>query len=330
MKNLKVTYLSFVIPFLIIGCGQAQKASSPGPDQASLNVLQSLEGEQGGECSSSATSVVALDRTHVHLSGNSYIEGSLTLSTGEASLKASGRALIDGNLVRAQESKTKFSGKAGVAGAEVLGDYSSLLLSAEQTSAQISAMTPTQSFKRVNDSLEILGSGGVNVIHIDDVHLSGRDVLTLSGSASDVFIIDVLGDVKLSGKSSLLLDGVDPKKVLIHLSGENSRIHLSGNSEVFASVLTLNGDVHMSGRSVITGGVSAGGESIHISGRGQVLGESNYCPSQPSPEPEPEPEPQPEPEPEPEPEKDCDSKDDHEQEPEPEPEPEEPGKPDNF
>jgi choice-of-anchor A domain-containing protein len=328
MKNLKVTYLSFVIPFLIIGCGQAQKASSPGPDQTSLNVLQSLEGEQGQECSGSATSVVALDRTHVHLSGNSYIEGSLTLSSGEASLKASGRALIDGNLVRAQESKTKFSGKATVAGTEMTGDYSALLLNAEQSSAQISAMAPTQSFERVKDSLEILGSGGVNVIHIDDVHLSGRDVLTLSGSASDVFIIDVLNDVKLSGKSSLLLNGVDPKKVLIHLSGENSRIHLSGNSEVFASVLTLRGDVHLSGRSVITGGVSAGGESIHISGRGQVLGDSNYCPSQPNPEPEPEP--QPEPEPEPEPEKDCDSKEDHEPEPEPEPEPEEPGKPDNF
>ncbi|CAB1274249.1 ice-binding family protein [Candidatus Nitrosacidococcus tergens] len=91
------------------------------------------------------------------------------------------------------------------------------------------------------------------------IDLSGSKTLTLSGSATDEFIINVAGDVSLSGSSAIILTGgLTADHVLFNVIGNFSD---SGSGTVAGTFLLPNGSFDISGSGVVNGSILAGGNS---------------------------------------------------------------------
>ena len=101
------------------------------------------------------------------------------------------------------------------------------------TDARDLVSTPNDLFTKIDETTVINGTGGLNVINLDDpgvgIDLSGSKTLTLTGSATDVFIINT-PVLELSGSSSILLGGdVLVANVLINVS---TRFDVSSSATV--------------------------------------------------------------------------------------------------
>lgn len=124
-------------------------------------------------------------------------------------------------------------------------DLSPAVAAVQQAVAQASSLTPTQTFDTINDYTTISSSstGSVNVIAVTNkIQLSGQ-TLTFQGSASDYFVVNVAGDVNLSGVSKILVDssgGLTPANVLFNVGG---KVAQSGDSIVNGTFLVPNGTV---------------------------------------------------------------------------------------
>ena len=74
----------------------------------------------------------------------------------------------------------------------------------------------------------------------DKIQLSGQTV-TFNGSADDLFVVNIAGDLVLSGSSQILLSGgLTPANVLFNVGGKASQ---SGSSIVNGTLLVPNGKV---------------------------------------------------------------------------------------
>ena len=62
----------------------------------------------------------------------------------------------------------------------------------------------------------IVGAGGQNVLCVGDVILNAGQVVTLSGGASDTFVVNVTGRFALTGGSKIVASGVSPRRPLQH------------------------------------------------------------------------------------------------------------------
>src|SRR6185437_14374876 len=118
----------------------------------------------------------------------------------------------------------QFSGP-GSLGGDVIVDPAKLsqadsdaILAASQAAAQ----TPTQTFDSISKATTIIGNGGVNVIAVNG---NITNSLILSGSASDVFIVNVTGTVNLTGNATLGIGGeVTADHVLYNFTGASGTI----------------------------------------------------------------------------------------------------------
>ena len=120
-------------------------------------------------------------------------------------------------------------------------DLSPAVAAVQQAVTQASSLTPTQTFDTINNYTNISSTGSVNVIAITNkIQLSGQ-TLTFQGSASDYFIVNVAGDVNLSGSSQILVSGgLTPANVLFNVGG---KVAQSGDSIVNGTFLVPNGTV---------------------------------------------------------------------------------------
>jgi hypothetical protein len=109
--------------------------------------------------------------------------------------------------------------------------------SALTASSQAAALTTTGSVPggsinvtRSNQSVTITGSSGVNVIDVTNISLSNGN-LTLSGNASQMFIINVSGQFTANGAASVLLaGGLTANHVLFNLIGGGQDVSLTASS----------------------------------------------------------------------------------------------------
>jgi hypothetical protein len=147
--------------------------------------------------------------------------------TGDAGISKGGRltslfSTITGDVVESASRQYRGFGKldsnVSVNAAAITQADSDALAAASQADA----LTATQTFKNINAPTTVKGNGGVNVIDITgDINNS----LTLSGTASDVFIINVKGSVALNGKESLgVAGGVTANHVLYNFIGSNGSV----------------------------------------------------------------------------------------------------------
>jgi hypothetical protein len=127
-------------------------------------------------------------------------------------------------------------------------------------SSQAAALTATQTFGTINRPTTITGNGGLNVIAIKGDINNG---LTLKGTASDVFVVNVSGDAALHGKATLgLSGGVTPDHVLYNFTGNRGRVDIDTSAGVSGTLLAPHESVSLG--ATLNGEVIAGGNFLSL------------------------------------------------------------------
>jgi hypothetical protein len=116
-----------------------------------------------------------------------------------------------------------------------------------------------------NNAGIIQGNGGLNVINVANIK---NAPLTLSGTASDIFIINVSGGIQ-TNQPMTLSGGVSPSHVLFDLTGSSGNIlQASKGSVLYGTYLATNGGDFNFSQLNLTGAV------INIGGNVQFVGQS--------------------------------------------------------
>lgn len=107
-------------------------------------------------------------------------------------------------------------------------DIDAAVAAATSAAARFARMTPTQKLAAINNtSATIKGNGGVNVISLPSV-IMNNDVLTIQGTASDIFVVNVAGKFELDASRIVLSGGVKACNLLWNFTGTT----ISGSNEV--------------------------------------------------------------------------------------------------
>jgi choice-of-anchor A domain-containing protein len=166
----------------------------------------------------------------------------------------SGGGIVTGTLFADPSAQVNISG----GGTTVTGGTTRISMSPFQTEAlQVSSaaasLTPTQTFSSITSSQTIVGNGGLNVILVQQlIHLSGGNMLIVSGGPSDRFVINVGQGLQLDGGANIVLQGVPASNALFNFPGSGSQMQTSGNAQTAGIFLApnlpiqINGGVHNS------------------------------------------------------------------------------------
>src|SRR5579871_4145995 len=231
------------------------------PDRHFRPILQTLESRIqpagfSGLGTASQFAVLGLKGAHIENDG-AVIAGSAAVSRG-GSLDNGAHSTITGDVV--EFAKKEYSGR-GTLGGSLRVDPDAVKQAdadALAASAAAAALTPTQTLKSVKKATTVTGNGGLNVIL---VHGDVTASLTLSGSASDVFVVNVTGSLDLRGTSALALaGGVTANHVLFNFTHHHGEVSVAAGGVVNGTLLaphrnldlrgTVNGEV-IGGRCVV-------------------------------------------------------------------------------
>lgn len=125
-------------------------------------------------------------------------------------------------------------------------------------SAQAAALTPTVTLGNINSPTTVTGNGGLNVIAVNGNITSS---LTLTGTSSDVFVVNVTGTVTLNGNTVLGVGGgVTPAQVLYNFTGESGTITSKVGNVFYGTLLAPTYSFNLDG--TFDGEIIGGGKSI--------------------------------------------------------------------
>ncbi len=208
-------------------------------------------------------SVLGLQGTTI-LNNEVRVAGNEGVSQGGA-LKNKADSTITKNVF--EYSKGEYSGNGKLRGQVVID--ADRLAKADQDALQASltaaSQIATQTFGSIKHSTVVLGNGGVNVISING---NITDSLILRGSASDIFIVNVSGTLKLRGNSTLgLAGGVTASHVLYNFTGAGT-ISVDDHDVVNGTLLAPHYSVQFEG--VCKGAIIAGGDTINLKSHARV------------------------------------------------------------
>jgi choice-of-anchor A domain-containing protein len=272
-KNSIITGAAILTTITTAGC-QA-------PADSSKSHLSSLGLEDArsslNKCLSSSASVVAFSDTNVNFSGNANIKGSVVL-LGGSSIRLSGNAKIAEKLYTPSNDKISASGNAS-AGEVVVRDLTGNEKNVLDFVDSLATLSETGSIQQINSSMTLHGNGSLNVIQVNgDLALSGRQTLTLDGTANDLFLINVAGNVSLFGNSNIVVSGtLPPENVLFRLPRSGANVQLAGNGNVQGTFIAPRGTAQISGNGHIQGSVLAW-NSITLTGNGLTFDPAPFCP----------------------------------------------------
>ncbi len=145
-------------------------------------------------------------------------------------------------------------------------------------SSEASALTPTQTFTAINTSgsttTTITGNGGLNVVKIGSISMSGSSSLILKGTASDVSSSSMSrGPSAISGTGVMgLTEGVTANHVLYNLTGASNITTNAGNA-LFGTFLAPNANWNVDGSFV--GEIIDGGSTFSLNGGANVNAGAN-------------------------------------------------------
>lgn len=204
--------------------------------------------------------------------GNIGMAGSGVLTLSNASINGSVYNISGGPVL----SGTTFISNSGTAGPTVDATYlnnaaSSALTASTNAAAMVATnATPTIAF---NDGANhIIGAtGAITVLNLQDLILSGLNtVLTLNGTASQNFVVNVSRYMTLSSSAQIQLSGgLGVNNVLFNVKNTNTYdVTLSGTSVVNGIILAPSRNVKLTGASVVNGEVI--GKGVSLSGRSKV------------------------------------------------------------
>ncbi len=205
---------------------------------------------------------------------NTQINNAQVTITGNEGISAGGKltngapSVITGNVY--QSAAGQYTGTGTLSGSVITN---ASLLTQNDTDAQNAAtvaagLTATQTFAAINAATTITGNGGLNVINITGGINLNNAALTLSGTASDVFIVNVTGNSPtFAGTGGLLLaGGVTPNHVLYDFettAGPAAGTFTSAAGETFdGTLLGTNFTFNLDG--ALIGGLISGGKTVTL------------------------------------------------------------------
>ena len=128
-----------------------------------------------------------------------------------------------------------------------------------------------------NNAGIIQGNGGLNVINVANIK---NAPLTLSGTASDIFIINVSGGIQ-TNQPMTLSGGVSPSHVLFDLTGSSGNIlQASKGSVLYGTYLATNGGDFNFSQLNLTGAVINIGGNVQFVGQSQIQASAPFMPFQ--------------------------------------------------
>jgi hypothetical protein len=166
-------------------------------------------------------------------------EGNVAVASGSATINnpfSIGGKLYLGPGVSYSSNVTPGGGV--VTGSSVATDAAS---AASKAASEFSAMKATQTVGTLGNNSTITGTSGLNVIDASGVNVTNGTV-TLSGSSSSVFVINVSGDFNVSNGGVTLSGGVSESNVVWNISG-NLTITGGGPATFYGFALDPGGQV---------------------------------------------------------------------------------------
>ncbi len=169
--------------------------------------------------------VLALAQADVRFGGPStMITGNVGL--GPLDTGALEKATIDGKLILdPTETATIHPDLIATCGT-VTQDLSGADTDARAASAFLAAKVPTQTFTTITTSTTITGTAGENVIDVTTIDLQNQN-LTLSGSATSTFILNVTDTFSCRGTCQIILSGgVTDLNVIFNVIGPGTEVFI--------------------------------------------------------------------------------------------------------
>ena len=128
--------------------------------------------------------------------------------------------------------------------------------------------TRTATFATSNTGGTINSTGPVTVVCVKDINLGGGKTLTLSGSASDIFVVNITGSISMGGGNRIRASGLPPSNVLYNVIGAGQNIVIGGASVVDGALLTIGRNLDLSA-GFVNGSVTSKG-NINIGSGEQI------------------------------------------------------------
>jgi cytoskeletal protein CcmA (bactofilin family) len=267
-KNLLL--LAVVAPFCFGGLNaKANLLTTFGPEMGDLLRWAALSGAGG------LSAVDTIDA----FSGTTDIYGDVGIA-GDGNITMSGGATIHGDLYYYSTGTLKKNGNAMVTGATYHDaahntDLNRGVQEAMDTAAAAFALPATRPQMSINlgdhQNLTLTGAPGETVVlQLSNFSLSASATLTLQGSATTNFVLNVSNQFSLTGGSKIVLSGgVAWDCVLFNVVNTGSDVKVSGQSILNGVLMANKRTVELSAGALVNGEVVA--NQIKMSGSSEII-----------------------------------------------------------
>lgn len=218
--------------------------------------------------------------TDVALTGTTDIYGDVGVA-GSGNITMTGDATIHGNLYYRSNGTLKMSGNSVITGSRIHNQDSVLdngVTEAINTSNYYNSLPANYpGYTTGSTSINITGKtnltltgapGQTVVLKLQDFNITSG-TLTLQGTASTNFVLNISRQFSMSDHSQIILSGgVTWDNVLFNIRGTGSTVTMSGQSTLRGVLMANNRTVDMSGGSLVLGSVIA--DKIKLSGGAQI------------------------------------------------------------
>ena len=199
---------------------------------------------------------------NISLSGSATIHGDLYWRT-PGTLKLSGNAQITG--MRHHDSASDTILDNGVSEANATSTHAASFTLSSTAYASLTNITSSMTLYAQHDR-----PGNSTVLNLNSIVLGNQSILTLSGTATDVFILNVSNQFSLTSQSKIVLSGgLSWDDVLFNIKGSGSEVTLDGQSTVNGIIMANKRTVNLSGGSTVSGQVIA--NKIKMSGSSRII-----------------------------------------------------------
>jgi choice-of-anchor A domain-containing protein len=221
---------------------------------------------------------------------NATVTGDIAASSGWSVLNMA-PSTINGNVfLDSRAPAATYSGPGTLTGTTLSMNLAQANTDALNAYNNDSVLSPTQTFGTISSPTIITGNGGLNVIKINgDISSS----LTLSGSASDIFVVNATGTLTLGGSESLgVSGGATAGHVLYEFIGANGgKLSTQVGNTVFGTILAPNYS-YSNADGTLNGAIIAGALGSNADTGGSAIKllsgyTANFVPFSPSAVPEP-------------------------------------------
>jgi hypothetical protein len=208
---------------------------------------------------------------------------------GDGNISLSGSATIHGDLYWRTPGTLKLSGNAQITGTRHNDAASNLILDngvseANLTSTHAASFTSSSFYAgltNITSSMTLTAQhdrpGNSTVLNLNSIVLGNQSTLTLSGTATDVFILNVSNQFSLTSQSKIVLTGgLSWGDVLFNIKGNGSDITLDGQSTLNGILMANKRTVSLTGGSLVAGEVIA--NKIKLSGSSRIVNPSVASP----------------------------------------------------